>query len=52
MAISRDHGLNPSQMRRLAADTVAKVDLVRSEAIANAPAGYLYPRARSGMFYR
>jgi hypothetical protein len=36
MAISRDHGLNPSQLRRLAADQVAKVDLVRAEAIAQA----------------
>jgi lambda repressor-like predicted transcriptional regulator len=34
MAVSREHGLNPSQMRRLAADQVAKVDLVRAEAIA------------------
>ena len=36
MAISRAHGLNPSQMRRLSLDTVAKVDLVRAEAIAKA----------------
>jgi lambda repressor-like predicted transcriptional regulator len=36
MALSRQHGLNPSQMRRLAADSVAKVDLVRAEAIAQA----------------
>jgi hypothetical protein len=36
MAISRAHGLNPSQMRRLSLDTVAKVDLVRAEAIAEA----------------
>lgn len=36
MAVSRDHGLNPSQMRRLAADTVGKVDLVRAQAIAEA----------------
>jgi ribosomal protein L12E/L44/L45/RPP1/RPP2 len=36
MAISRENGLNPSQMRRLAADTVAKVDLARAEAIAAA----------------
>jgi lambda repressor-like predicted transcriptional regulator len=35
-AISRKHGLNPSQMRRLAADTVAKVDLARAEVIAKA----------------
>jgi hypothetical protein len=35
-AISREHGLNPSQMRRLAADSVAKVDLVRAQAIAQA----------------
>jgi transposase-like protein len=35
-AISREHGLNPSQMRRLALDQVAKVDLVRAEAIAKA----------------
>jgi lambda repressor-like predicted transcriptional regulator len=33
-AISREHGLNPSQMRRLALDQVAKVDSVRAEAIA------------------
>jgi lambda repressor-like predicted transcriptional regulator len=36
MAISREHGLNPSQMRRLALDQVAKVDSVRAEAIAQA----------------
>ncbi len=36
MAISRAHGLNPSQLRRLAADSVAKVDLPRAEAIATA----------------
>jgi hypothetical protein len=36
MAISRDNGLNPSQMRRLSLDTVAKVDLPRAEAIAKA----------------
>jgi len=36
MAISREHGLNPSQMRRLALDQVAKVDLPRAEAIATA----------------
>jgi lambda repressor-like predicted transcriptional regulator len=36
MAISREHGLNPSQMRRLSLDTVAKVDLVRAELIAKA----------------
>jgi hypothetical protein len=36
MAISREHGLNPSQMRRLSLDQVAKVDLVRAEAIAKA----------------
>jgi lambda repressor-like predicted transcriptional regulator len=36
MAISRKHGLNPSQMRRLSLDTVAKVDLVRAELIAKA----------------
>ena len=35
-AISREHGLNPSQMRRLALDQVAKVDLPRAEAIAAA----------------
>jgi hypothetical protein len=35
-AISREHGLNPSQMRRLAADSVAKVDLPRAQAIAQA----------------
>jgi lambda repressor-like predicted transcriptional regulator len=36
MAVSREHGLNPSQMRRLALDQVAKVDLVRAEVIAQA----------------
>jgi hypothetical protein len=36
MAISRAHGLNPSQMRRLALDQVAKVNSVRAEAIAQA----------------
>ena len=36
MAISREHGLNPSQMRRLSLNQVAKVDLVRAEAIAKA----------------
>jgi hypothetical protein len=36
MAISREHGLNPSQMRRLSLDQVARVDLVRAEAIARA----------------
>jgi len=36
MAISREHGLNPSQMRRLSLDTVAKVDTVRAELIAAA----------------
>ncbi len=36
MAISREHGLNPSQMRRLSLDAVAKVDLVRAEVIAKA----------------
>src|SRR5215472_3099056 len=36
MAISREHGLNPSQMRRLSLDTVAKVDTVRAELIATA----------------
>jgi hypothetical protein len=36
LAISRKHGLNPAQMRRLSLDTVAKVDLVRAEAIAKA----------------
>jgi hypothetical protein len=36
MAISRAHGLNPSQMRRLANDQVARVDLPRAEAIAKA----------------
>jgi hypothetical protein len=36
LAISRKHGLNPAQMRRLSLDTVAKVDLVRAEAIAQA----------------
>jgi len=44
-AISREHGLNPSQMRRLAADSVAKVDLPRAQAIAAAlgkPLGDLF----------
>jgi hypothetical protein len=36
MALSREHGLNPSQMRRLSLDTVAKVDTVRAELIAKA----------------
>jgi hypothetical protein len=36
LAISRAHGLNPAQMRRLSLDQVAKVDLVRAEAIASA----------------
>jgi transposase-like protein len=36
MAISREHGLNPSQMRRLSLDQVAKVDTVRAELIAQA----------------
>jgi lambda repressor-like predicted transcriptional regulator len=36
MAISREHGLNPSQMRRLSLDAVAKVDTVRAEQIAKA----------------
>jgi lambda repressor-like predicted transcriptional regulator len=36
MAISRAHGLNPSQLRRLANNQVVKVDLVRAEAIATA----------------
>ena len=36
MAISREHGLNPSQMRRLSLDSVAKVDTVRAELIATA----------------
>jgi len=35
-AISREHGLNPSQLRRLSLDQVAKVDLPRAEAIATA----------------
>ena len=35
-AISRQHGLNPSQMRRLSLDQVGKVDVVRAEAIAKA----------------
>ena len=35
-AIAREHGQNPSQLRRLAADQVAKVDLVRAESIAKA----------------
>lgn len=36
MGISRTHGLNPSQMRRLSLDQVSKVDLPRAEAIAQA----------------
>jgi hypothetical protein len=36
MGISRAHGLNPSQMRRLSLDQVAKVDLPRAQAIAQA----------------
>jgi hypothetical protein len=36
LAISRTHGLNPAQMRRLSLNQVAKVDLVRAEAIATA----------------
>ena len=36
MAISREHGLNPSQLRRLTFGQVAKVDLPRAEAIATA----------------
>jgi hypothetical protein len=36
MAISREHGLNPSQMRRLSLDTVGKVDLTRAMVIAEA----------------
>lgn len=36
MAISREHGLNPSQMRRLSGNQVSKVDLVRAQAIAQA----------------
>jgi hypothetical protein len=36
MAISREHGLNPSQLRRLSLDQVAKVDTVRAELIATA----------------
>jgi ribosome-binding protein aMBF1 (putative translation factor) len=35
-AIARKHGQNPSQLRRLAADGVAKVDQVRAESIAKA----------------
>jgi len=35
-AVSREHGLNPSQMRRLSLDQVARVDLPRAEAIAAA----------------
>jgi lambda repressor-like predicted transcriptional regulator len=35
-AISRDFGLNPSQLRRLSLDQVARVDLPRAEAIAKA----------------
>lgn len=34
--ISRTHGLNPSQMRRLTLGQVSKVDLPRAEAIAAA----------------
>ena len=36
LAISREHGLNPSQMRRLVLGQVSKVDLPRAEAIAQA----------------
>jgi hypothetical protein len=36
MAISREHGQNPSQLRRLAADQVAKVDALRAQSIAEA----------------
>jgi hypothetical protein len=36
MAISREFGLNPSQMRRLSLDQVAKVDTVRADLIAAA----------------
>jgi len=36
LGISRKHGLNPAQMRRLTLDQVAKVDLVRAEVIAAA----------------
>ena len=35
-AIARQHHQNPSQLRRLAADQVARVDLVRAESIAAA----------------
>ena len=35
-AIAREHGQNPSQLRRLVAGTVAKVDLPRAESIAKA----------------
>jgi ribosome-binding protein aMBF1 (putative translation factor) len=35
-AIARQHHQNPSQLRRLAADSVAKVDLVRAQSIAKA----------------
>jgi LysM repeat protein len=35
-AIARKHGQNPSQLRRLAADGVAKVDEVRAQSIAKA----------------
>jgi lambda repressor-like predicted transcriptional regulator len=35
-AIARDHGLNPSQLRRLVADSVKWVDEVRAQAIADA----------------
>jgi lambda repressor-like predicted transcriptional regulator len=35
-AIAREHGQNPSQLRRLAKDEVAKVDVIRAQAIATA----------------
>lgn len=35
-AIARQHHQNPSQLRRLSLDQVAKVDLVRAESIAQA----------------
>jgi ribosome-binding protein aMBF1 (putative translation factor) len=35
-AIAREHGQNPSQLRRLARDEVAKVDVIRAQSIATA----------------
>jgi hypothetical protein len=35
-ALAREHGQNPSQLRRLSLDQVAKVDLPRAQSIAKA----------------